>query len=91
VLLGVLALLRIAAARIATMSLLATVLVTGAARAEDDTRLGDKYDEAKKDEEKGARAPAREATDPASQPPKKEDEDAPDERKLTLSGYVETF
>lgn len=58
---------------------------------QDDTKIGDKYDEAKEGEEKGARAPAREATDPSSQPPKKEDEDDPDEKRFTLSGYVETF
>lgn len=41
--------------------------------------------------DEGAKGPAREEMEPASEPPKKEDEDDPDKKTFTLSGYVETF
>src|SRR5687767_7130079 len=56
-----------------------------------DIELDDAHQEQKKKEEPGAKAPAREEMEPSSEPPKKEDDDDPDEKKFTLSGYVESF
>lgn len=56
-----------------------------------DIRIDDHHEAQKKTEDVGAGAPAREEMEPASEPPKKEDDDDPDEKKFTLSGYVESF
>ena len=65
------------------------------ARADDvppdpSMEMGDKHDEAKKDEAPGASSPARPEVDAVSEPPKKEDESDPD-KKFTVSGYIEAF
>jgi hypothetical protein len=57
----------------------------------EDIEMGDKHDEQKKTEEVGAKSPARQEMEPGSESPKKEDDDDPDKKKFTLSGYVETF
>lgn len=56
-----------------------------------DIRIEDKHEAQKRTEVPGASGPAREEIEPASEPPKKEDDDDPGERKFTLSGYVESF
>ncbi|HVH46670.1 MAG TPA: outer membrane beta-barrel protein [Labilithrix sp.] len=56
-----------------------------------DIEIDDHHQEQKRTEEPGAPSPARQEMEPASEPPKKEDESDPDEKKFTLSGYVETF
>jgi len=56
-----------------------------------DIKIDDHHEEQKRTEEPGAPSPARQEMEPASEPPKKEDESDPDEKKFTLSGYVETF
>ena len=56
-----------------------------------DIKIDDRHEEQKKTEEPGAPGPAREEMEPGSEAPKKEDDDDPDEKKFTLSGYVETF
>jgi hypothetical protein len=56
-----------------------------------DIQVDDKHEEQKKTEEPGATSPARQEMEPASEPPKKEDEWDPDDKKFTVGGYVETF
>lgn len=55
-----------------------------------DIEVGDGHDEQERTSEPGATSPARGDVEPASDPPKKEDDSDP-EKKFTLSGYVETF
>lgn len=56
-----------------------------------DIRIEDHIDESLKGGNPGAPAPARQEMEPASEPPGKEDASDPDEKKFTLSGYIEGF
>ncbi len=62
-----------------------------ATEAGKDIEIDDAHEAQKRSEELGAPSPARQEMEPASEPPKKEDEWDPDEKKFTVGGYVETF
>lgn len=75
---------------------LGALLVTAAARADEplippEVRKNDDHDRQQDRQEPGASSPARPETDAATEPPKKEDESDPPDKRFTVAGYVEAF